>query len=72
MKNHDKISESAKEIRKIIERAIETHKITHEENEKILMLATEDGFIDPQEKVLLAELNQMIQDRVIKFVKTRE
>jgi hypothetical protein len=67
-----KISESAKKIRAMIEKAVETHKITREEYDKILNLATHDAFLDPHEKALLHELNDMIADRTIKFVKDKK
>lgn len=63
------LSESANRLRIMIEKAIEDHKITREEYEKIIDIATEDGHIDAQEKALLAELQDMIQSKSVKFVK---
>lgn len=60
--------ESAK-LREMIEKAIENEIITREEYEKIISQALKDGHIDRVEKALLAELNQLIQDRTVKFKK---
>ncbi len=64
----DKVSESSIRLREMIEKAIEDHKITREEYDKIIHIATEDGIIDRHEKALLAELQQMIEDKMVKFV----
>jgi hypothetical protein len=60
--------ESAK-LREMIEKAIEDDIITREEYENIIGQALKDGHIDRVEKALLAELNQLIQDKVVKFRK---
>jgi hypothetical protein len=60
--------ESAK-LREMIEKAIEDDIITREEYEQIIHQALKDGQIDRVEKALLAELNQMIQDKTVKFKK---
>jgi hypothetical protein len=60
--------ESAK-LREMIEKAIEDDIITREEYEQIIAQALKDGHIDRVEKALLAELNQLIQDKVVKFKK---
>ncbi|WP_167612895.1 hypothetical protein [Maribellus sediminis] len=65
---HDKISESSMRLREMIEKAIEDHKITREEYDKILNIATEDGYIDRHEQALLRELQRMIEEREIRFV----
>ncbi len=64
-----RISESAKKVRAIIEKAIETHQLTRSEYNMIIHLATEDSVIDPHEKALLKQLQDMIEDRLIKLVK---
>lgn len=64
----NKISDSSIRLREMIEKAIEDHKITRDEYDKIINIATEDGYIDRHEQVLLSELQQMIEDRVVKFV----
>jgi len=60
--------ESAK-LREMIEKAIEDDIITREEYEKIMNQALKDGHIDRVEQALLAELNQLIQDRIVRFKK---
>lgn len=62
------VSESSLRLREMIEKAIEDHKITREEYDKIIHIATEDGVIDRHEKALLSELQQMIEDKMVKFV----
>ncbi len=61
-------NESAK-LREMIEKAIEDDVITRKEYEDILQQAMKDGHIDRVEQALLAELNQLIQDRIVKFRK---
>ena len=39
-----------------------------DEYDKILNIATEDGYIDAHEQALLSELQQMIEDKVVRFV----
>ena len=62
------VSESSIRLREMIEKAIEDHKITREEYDKILNIATEDGYIDRHEQALLKELQRMIEEREIRFV----
>ncbi len=64
----EKVSESSIRLREMIEKAIEDHKITRDEYDKILNIATEDGYIDRHEQALLRELQQMIEDKYVKFV----
>jgi len=63
----DKISESAQTIREMIDKAIVSGKITRSDYDKITHIATEDSNIDHQEKVLLAQLHSLIEDKSIKF-----
>jgi CBS domain containing-hemolysin-like protein len=62
------LSSSAENLRKLIEKAIEDHKITREEYDNIINMATEDGHIDSQEQALLSELQDMIENKMVKFV----
>lgn len=62
-----KISDSSLRLREMIEKAIEDHVITHEEYDKIIHIATEDGVIDRHEQALLRQLQQMIEEREVKF-----
>ena len=62
------VSESSLRLREMIEKAIEDHKITRDEYEKILNVATEDGYIDRHEQALLTELQRMIEEKEVRFV----
>ena len=62
------VSESSIRLREAIEKAIEDHKITREEYDKILNIATEDGYSDSHERALLQQLQQMIEDKEVRFV----
>jgi len=61
-------SESAHRLKEMINKAIEDHEITREEYDSIINLATEDGHIDPQERALLSELQDMLENRMVRFV----
>jgi tellurite resistance protein len=63
-----KLSEGAKNLRKVIEKAMEDHKISKAEYDLIIHMATEDGHIDSQEQALLSEFQEMIQDKTIKLI----
>lgn len=63
-----RISESADRLKERIIKAIEDEKITRAEMDAILSIATEDGHIDAQEQALLNRLQQMIEDKTVKFV----
>jgi uncharacterized membrane protein YebE (DUF533 family) len=62
------LSESAASLKEMIIKAIEDHKITREEYDKIIHVATEDGHIDSQERALLAQLQDMIENRTVELV----
>jgi hypothetical protein len=63
-----KISESAVKLRKLIDKAIEDHKLSRSEYDMILNQATKDSHIDIHEQALLDQLQQMIEDKSIKLV----
>jgi hypothetical protein len=63
-----KPSKSAEKLSQMIKHAIDDLKITSAEYDKIIALADEDGVIDPQEKRLLAQLHEMINNKTIKMV----
>ena len=63
-----KLSSSAEKLRQMIEAAIEDHKLTSDEYEKIISLATEDGIVDSQEQALLSLLKDMIEDKTVRMV----
>ncbi|MCX7982736.1 MAG: hypothetical protein N2572_07500 [Syntrophales bacterium] len=62
------LSSSAEKVKKIIEKAIEDHEITHTEYEKILAAVNADMVVDAQEKQLLAQLHELIETGVVKRV----
>jgi len=61
------LSESAEKLRQMIHKAIEDHYITPEEYDMIIHMATEDGHIDQQERALLKELQNLIEEKIVKF-----
>jgi hypothetical protein len=64
-----KISESSKKMRLIIEKALDEHVISHEDYDKIINLATADDTIDPHERILLKHLDEMLENKTVKFKK---
>lgn len=62
------ISESSAKLKEMIIKAIEDHKITSDEYEYIIHLASEDGVIDSHERALLSQLQDMIANKTVKFV----
>jgi len=63
-----KASSSARKLAEAINKAIEDHKITNTEYEKILHIANEDGVIDLEERALLSQLQEMIADKTVRRV----
>jgi len=61
-----KTSSGANILAVAINRAIEDHIITTSEYEEILRIANEDGVIDPEERALLSQLQEMIADRTVR------
>ncbi len=61
-------SESAHRLKEMINKAIEDHQITRDEYDQIIAIATEDGHIDSQERALLSELQDMIENRMVSMV----
>ncbi len=61
-------SESAHRLKERINKAMEDHVITRDEYDEIINIATEDGHVDPQERALLAELQDMIENRMVRLV----
>ncbi len=62
------LSESAKRLKVMIEKAIEDHSITRDEMDSILAIATEDSHIDRHEQALLDQLQDMIENKIVKFI----
>jgi hypothetical protein len=63
-----KSSSSARKLADVIHAAIEDHVITTTEYEEILHVANEDGIIDPEERALLSQLQEMIADKTVKRI----
>jgi len=63
-----KLSDSAATLRKLIDKAIEDHKLTRSEYDMIINQASKDSYIDPHERALLNQLQEMIEDKSIKLV----
>ncbi|MBN2612067.1 MAG: hypothetical protein JXB00_10970 [Bacteroidales bacterium] len=61
------VSKSSQKLKEMIIKAIEDHKITRDEYDMIIHLATEDGVIDKHEQVLLSQLQDMIENKTVKF-----
>lgn len=64
------LSESGERLRKAIIKAIDDHVITPEEYDEIIEISMEDGHIDSQERALLAQLQQMIEQKEVKFARS--
>jgi hypothetical protein len=62
------ISNSAKRLKAMIEKAIADHRITRDEMDAILAIATEDSHIDRHEQALLNQLQEMIENKLVKIV----
>ena len=65
------ISESALRMRNMIEIAIDKHKITRDDYDAIIAIALEDGTIDSQERTMLSQLQDLIDDKTIKIIKQK-
>jgi hypothetical protein len=63
-----KLSENAARLRKLIDQAIEDHRLTRKEYEDILHMAHEDGVVDHQEEALLRQLQELISNKSVKIV----
>lgn len=63
-----KVSESANRVRAMIEKAIEDHQITRAEYEMIIHHVLEDAQVDTQERALIRELQDMIDNKDVKLV----
>jgi hypothetical protein len=62
------LSKEAARLKEMIDKAIEDHQLTTTEYEKILMLANADMKIDPQERQLLAQLQDLLTSGAVKRV----
>ena len=55
-------------LAELIKKAIEDHKITTSEYDKIIAMADADGHHDAHERALINQLNEMINDKTVKRV----
>ncbi|MGE4288914.1 MAG: hypothetical protein AB7E36_09505 [Salinivirgaceae bacterium] len=61
-------SESGERLRKMILKAIDDAEITRDEYDQIMEIAWEDGHLDNQEKALLSELQNLVEEKMVKIV----
>ena len=66
MKN---VSKSATKLNELIKHIIDDLEVTPEEYQQVMDCAHEDGHIDKEEEVLLAQFQAMISNGTIKRVK---
>ncbi|MDD3990940.1 MAG: hypothetical protein RBR20_08475 [Desulfobacterales bacterium] len=64
-----KPSQSASDLKELINHAMRDMEITPEEYNKIMDCANDDSHIDSEEKALLAQFQQMLANGTIKRVK---
>jgi len=62
-------NESTEKLRRMIEKAIDDNELTRAEMDMIMHIATEDGHIDRQEQILLDQLQDMIENKMVKIVR---
>jgi len=60
-----KSGETGGKLAEMIKKAINDGKLTNDEYDRILMLADADAVIDPQEKRLLAQLQEMLANKTV-------
>ncbi len=63
-----KPSKSAEKLQAMITKAIDDHQLSQTERATIMMLADEDGVIDAQERRLLAQLQDLIENGSVKVI----
>lgn len=59
---------SSDKLRITIEKAIEDNELTRAEYDEIIQIAEEDGIIDNQERALLSQLQDMIENKEVRLV----
>ena len=62
------INESAARLKVMIEKAIDDHEITRFEMDMILAIASEDSHIDQHEQALLDQLQEMIENKIVRYI----
>jgi len=60
-----KSGETGGKLAEMIKKAINDGKLTNDEYDRILMLADADAVIDPQEKRLLAQLQELLANKTV-------
>ncbi len=65
----EKPSKSASSLKQIINEAISDLEITPDEYNKIMHAAQDDGHLDKEEKALLAQFHEMLNNGTIKRVR---
>ncbi len=62
------LTKSGKNLKEIIQKAMEDHVIRNSEYEEIIEAAHADGAIDPHERILLQELNELISEKTVRRI----
>ena len=62
------IQEHHERFKELIVKAMDDYRITRDEYDMILHLASEDGYIDNQEKAMLEQLQELIENKTVKLV----
>ena len=65
------VTKGGKKLAEVIEKAIADSEITLTEYEEIMSVATQDDVVDSHEKALLKQLNALIANKPIWFVKSQ-
>ena len=58
-----------RQLGELISKAINDLELSHSEHQQIVAMAHEDGVIDPQERQLLSQLQEMIANGTVKKVR---
>jgi uncharacterized protein YutE (UPF0331/DUF86 family) len=61
-------SRSAQQLSEVMNKALQDHVLTTSDYEEIMRIAHEDGIIDPEERALLSQLQEMIADKTVRRV----
>jgi len=64
-------TEPGRTLGELISKAIADLELTHSEHQQIVAMAHADGVIDPQERQLLSQLQEMIANGMVKKVRDR-
>lgn len=61
-------SRSAQQLSEVMNKALQDHVLTTSDYEEIMRIAHEDGIIDPEERALLSQFQEMIADKTVRRV----